>query len=198
MAALKSQFDQMQTMMQFMASMEERAIKTVEMRMGKTEYSPSVEDTNSSLLEKLLPKALDIFGAMMANRNPAPAAVPQHQAEHQVTQHQAPTIAVKPTEPEVPPMPQLTQEEQQAIAGAVMMLKPYGGMIVDMAAQVADDAAIVEELEPWIPAPMLGSLEALSVIVQAHGPAILAQIHPALATERWKGILPKLVESCRE
>lgn len=198
MAALKSQFEQMQTMMGFMSSMEERAIKTVEMRMGKTEYSPSVEDTNSSLLEKLLPKALDIFGAMMANRNPAPVAAPQHQAEHQVTQHQAPTIAVKPTEPEVPPMPQLTQEEQQAIAGAVMMLKPYGGMIVDMAAQVADDAAIVAELEPWIPAPMLGSLEALSVIVQTHGPAILGQIHPALATERWKGILPKLVESCRE
>ena len=197
MAALKSQFDQMQTMMQFMASMEERAIKTVEMRMGKTEYSPSVEDTNSSLLEKLLPKALDIFGAMMANRQPAPPQHPQPPTEHQVTHQAPPTIAVKQADPEVPPMPQLTQDEQQAIAGAVMMLKPYGGMIVDMAAQIADDGAIVAELEPWIPGPMLGSLEALSVIVQAHGPAILAQIHPALATERWKGILPQLVEACR-
>ena len=198
MAALKSQFEQMQTMMGFMSSMEERAIKTVEMRMGKADFSPSDADTNTSLLEKLLPKALDIFGAMMQNRNAAPAPIPQHQVNHQAPMTQAPTIAVKPQEQEAAPMPQLTTEEKEAIAGALMMLKPYGGMIVDMAAQVADDEAIIAELHPWIPGPMLGSLEALAVIVGNHGPAVLAQIHPALATERWKGILPKLVETCRE
>lgn len=202
MQAMETQFEQLQRMMAFMTSMEERAIKTVEMRMGKQDFSPSAEDTNSSLLEKLLPKALDIFGTMMQNRQPAPVAVPQappvYPVQHQVSQAAQPVIAVKPAEqPQGVPMPQLTEDEQKAIAPALMMLKPYGSMIVDMAAQVADDDAIVAELEPWIPGGMMGSLETLSIIVAKHGPALLTQIHPGLGTDRWVGILAKLVEVCR-
>jgi hypothetical protein len=197
MSAMKSQFEQIQTMMSFMSSLEERAIKTVEMRMGKADVSMGPEDTNVSLWEKLLPKALDIFGSMMQNRNAAPAQVPPHQVDHQAARQTPPAIAVsQPNQQEAQPMPTLTPEEQKAIGGAVAMLRPFAAQLVDMAASSTDDQAIVTELEAFIPSAMVGPLAALSDVVGTHGPAVLGAIHPALASDRWATILPKLIAAC--
>jgi hypothetical protein len=197
LVAMKNQFEQIQGMMAFMSSLEERAIKTVEMRMGRQEFTPTAEDTNTSLLEKLLPKALDIFGTMMSNRNPAPTvhqpAPGQHQAQHQAE----PVKVINPPQPEAPPMPELTPQEQNAIGGAVAMLRPHGGTLVELAASGMDDAQIIAQLDPWIPSPMVPELANLAAVVASHGPAILGAIHPGLAVDRWASILPKLVEACQ-
>jgi hypothetical protein len=192
LAAVKSQFEQIQTMMGFMASLEERAIKTVEMRMGRQDTSISAEDTNTSLLEKLLPKALDIFGQMMSNRQPAPTGAPAPQAQQYV---EPPKVINPPTQaqPEAPAMPNLTAQEQNAIGGAVAMLRPHGGTLVELAASGMNDDQIVSQLDPWIPAPMVPELANLAAVVAQHGPAVLGTIHPGLAVDRWASILPKLV-----
>ena len=188
MTAMKNQFEQIQTMMAFMASLEERAIKTVEMRMGKSEFNPTVEDTNSSLLEKLLPKALDIFSQMMTNRNPViqPASV---------TRSTAPALEekVNPTQDGVV-MPALTQDEQKSIGGAVAMLRPFAPQLLTMTA--LSDSQIVAELEGYVPVGLVESLKALGLVVTAHGPTALSVIHPGLATDRWAAILPKLIKAC--
>jgi hypothetical protein len=196
-AAMKQQFENMQSMMAFMGGLEERAIKTVEMRMGKTDSIISAEDTNTSLLEKLLPKALDIFGQMMSNRQPAPALNQpqpgQHQTQHQAQQYTEPPKVINPPEPEVPPMPNLTPQEQNAIGGAVAMLRPHGSTLVELAASGMNDDQIVSQLDPWIPSPLVPELAQLAAVVAQHGPAVLAAIHPGLAVDRWASILPKLV-----
>lgn len=205
LTAMQNQFQQIQTMMGFMSSLEERAIKTVEMRMGKPEVTMGAEDTNASLWEKLLPKALDIFGSMMQNRgNAAPAPVHVVQQPRQVIDQAQPGAAAgtqvsQPTEPEreAPPMPQLTDHEQAAIGGAVAMLRPFAGHLVGMTDGPATDPQIVDELEQFIPAGMVPSLEALAAVVAKHGPAVLASIHPGLASDRWAKILPQLVDVCK-
>lgn len=93
-------------------------------------------------------------------------------------------------------MPQLTQQEQSAIAAAVAMLRPFAGQLVGMAKQTPNDAVIVAELEPFIPGGLVPSLTALAGVVATHGHAVLAGIHPELATDRWAGILPELVKAC--
>lgn len=203
-SAVKAQFEQIQTMMGFMASLEERAIKTVEMRMGKADVSMGAEDTNVSLWEKLLPKALDIFGAMMQNRgNAAPAPVPAAQPVHQVIHQAAPGAAAaaqpsQPTQPEqeAVPMPELTDQEKAAIGAAVAALSKFAEHLVGMTDGPATDRQIVDGLEPWIPPGMVPSLEALANVVAKHGPNVLATIHPRLASDRWAGILPQLVAAC--
>ncbi len=204
LTAMQQQFAQIQTMMGFMASLEERAIKTVELRMGKADVSMGAEDTNASLWEKLLPKALDIFGSMMQNRaNPSPAPVQQLQAPRQVIDQAQPGAAApaplsQPTEPEpeAVAMPALTDHEKAAIGGAVAMLRPFAGHLVGMTEGPATDSQIVDELEQFIPAGMVPSLEALAAVVAKHGPAVLNAIHPGLASDRWAKILPQLVAAC--
>lgn len=197
MQGLKSQFEQIQTMMAFMSSLEERAIKTVEMRMGKQEVNMSAEDTNTSLLEKLLPKALDIFGDLMKRREPAPIVHVPPPGPGQVERQAVAEVALKP-EPEVLPMPNLTEVEQRAIAGPVSMLRPFAGNLVELAAGPFSDEQIVDELEGFIPGAMVPGLESLAAVVAKHGPAVLGVIHPGLAVDRWASILPKLVERCKE
>jgi len=199
LAAMRSQFEQIQSMMSFMGSLEERAIKTVEMRMGRQEFTPSAEDTNTSLLEKLLPKALDIFGTMMSNRNPAPLQHQQAPGQHQVSQAQPePPKVINPPTQEAPQMPTLTQQEQEAIGGAVAMLRPHGNTLVQLGASGMNDDQIITQLEPWIPGPMVPELANLAAVVAQHGPAVLGAIHPGLAVDRWAGILPKLVSACQD
>jgi hypothetical protein len=200
LSALKSQFEQVQTMMTFMASLEERAIKTVEMRMGKADVSMGPEDTNVSLWEKLLPKALDIFGSMMQARNAEPARVSSPQVEHQATTKQPPAIAVsQPAQhQEAPAMPTLTPEEQKAIGAAVVMLRPHGATLVQLAGSGMNDLQIIEQLEPWIPAAMVPELANLAAVVGQHGPSVLQAIHPGLAVDRWAILLPKLVSELQE
>ena len=194
---MRTQFEQIQSMMAFMGSLEERAIKTVEMRMGRQDFIPTAEDTNSSLIEKLLPKALDIFGQMMANRNaaadPAPARVSVDQVRDQAERIKVVNPTPQPQQPEAPPMPALTPDEQKAIGGAVMMLRPFAAQLVDMANGPASDSEIVLELADYMPGPMIPSLKALAAVVAKHGPVALGFINPGLATDRWTRILPALI-----
>ena len=95
-------------------------------------------------------------------------------------------------------MPQLTAQEQASISGAVAMLRPFAGQLASMAKHTADDAAIVAELEPFIPGGMVPSLAALAGVVAQHGAGVLAALHPELATARWAAILPMLVKACEE
>lgn len=199
--AMRAQFEQIQAMMAFMGSLEERAIRTVEMRMGKVQDMEPT-DTNASLLEKLLPKALDIFGAMMANRNQAPAPPPQAPAPPKVVNPQpAPAPAPQPAPaaqeaPTMPELPELTEHERQVLGMAVRSLQPYASTLVNLSDQVADDSVVVDQIEPWIPEAMVPNLAALSELTKAKGPVILAAIHPGLGTERWAGIMARLVEVC--
>ena len=70
-------------------------------------------------------------------------------------------------------MPSFTPEEQAAIGGAVNMLRPYGGHLVALAEQTADDAAVVAELEPYIPPRMVEGLADLNAMVVKYGPDAL-------------------------
>ena len=204
--AMKSQFEQIQSMMTFMSSLEERAIKTVEMRMGRQDITVGAEDTNASLLEKLLPKALDIFGNMMANRNTAPAQVYANQVPPgRAPGGAAPALstqvsAPEPTQPteEAPVMPEMTQIEQGAVARAARMLRPFAGMLVELAQSPATDEQIVAELEPWIPGPMVPDLQIVAGIVQKHGPSVLGAVHAGMVSDRWSALLPRLVAACSE
>ena len=90
-------------------------------------------------------------------------------------------------------MPTLTPEEQNAIGAAVSMLRPYANTLLQLIASGLTDEQIVEELDPWIPAPMAGPLAALADAVAKHGPGVLGAIHAGLASDRWASILPKLV-----
>ncbi len=93
-------------------------------------------------------------------------------------------------------MPALTDHEKAAIGGAVAMLRPFAGHLVGMTEGPATDSQIVDELEQFIPAGMVPSLEALAAVVAKHGPAVLNAIHPGLASDRWAKILPQLVAAC--
>ena len=189
LAAMQSQFTQLQTMMSFMESMEQRAIKTVEMRMGIKQPQETEMETSGSMMEKLLLKGLDIASAIMSRPQPV---IPR--------QSDPMPVPVPQPQPEVPTreessMPKLTPEEQNAIGGAVQMLRPYSGTLMELIAQGLTDEQIVAELDPWIPAPMAGPLANLASVVSTHGPSVLAAIHPGLVSDRWSSILPKLVEA---
>jgi len=193
MQAMEREMERMQRMMAMMETLRESARVSVRAELG---VQPREEVEAPSIWTELFKAATPLITAFI--QRPAEQPQPRPGQVQDVPRTQAPALSQTPKPQEANPMPELTKEEQAAIGGAIHMLKPYGGMLVDMAAQVADDAAVVSELEPWIPGPMLGSLEALSVIVAKHGPDVLATIHPALATARWAGILPKLVEACRD
>ena len=195
MQAMEREMERMQRMMAMMETLRESARSSVRAELGIT---PKEEVEPASIWAELLKAAVPLVSSLMARQQEPQRLEPQPMRQAAPAQQVPPALAENPKTQEANQMPQLTQDEQKAISGAVSMLRPYGAMIVDMAAQIADDEAIIGELVPWIPGPMVGSLEALAVTVAKYGPVVLGAIHPALVTERWAGILPKLVEACRD
>lgn len=191
MKTVETQMSQMMKMMEMIEGLNAKARETVRAEMGIIKPE-AVEPSEGSFWIEMVKSALPTLVELIANRNPAPpvqAAPP-------------PPMVVNPEpQPEPQPqggptMPQLTPQEQSAIAGAVAMLRPFAGQLVAMAKQTAGDGAIVAELEPFIPGGLVPSLADLAGVVATHGPAVLAGIHPDLATARWAGILPELVKAC--
>ena len=202
MAMMQSQVAQMMALMDMMRSVEDRAIKTVEMRMGIAKPEGTVEDmdTNSSIMEKLLLKGLEVFGPVLANamtpkQNAVPFQPPQPpQPIQPALQDAQPT---QPAQPEVA-MPTLDDSEKKAIAGAVSMLRPFADHLIQMEASTLTDEQIVENLDPFVPEAMIQSLTDLSDVVAKRGVAVLGAIHPGLVKDRWGGILVKLVAKVTE
>jgi hypothetical protein len=195
-----AQMEQTEKIMQMMERLEKRAEETVARRMGMVKEDAAVPDTNASILVALLPKALEIFGNMMSGRNQTPPVQQIHQVNpvHQVAQPGGPAVMQAALAQEAPSMPLLSQEEQEAIGGAVAMLRPFAGQLVSMAASSLPDTGIVDELEGFIPGAMVPGLQNLAVVVAKYGPSVLSAIHPALASDRWASILPQLVARCSE
>lgn len=191
MAAMQAQMAQMQTWMGFMDSMERSMQARVERRMGIKPEDDMVEKSESPWAQ-LIPLATTIFEKLM-NRPSIPSqmpirpVIPPSAAPNQQvpTQHQ-PTGGA---------MPVLTDEEKTAISKAVAMLRPFGSQLSDLGNSAASDDQIVAELSGYIPDPLIDSIQALNQIVQRHGKDVLSAIHPGVATDRWAGILPKLVEA---
>ena len=192
MAHMQAQMQNTIQMMEMFRGLEERAIKTVEMRMGIKQPEDMELETNGSLMEKLLLKGLDVVQAFMTMPKPGQVAAPIVQNQPAQVQPAQPSQPVPALE-EKTPMPNLTPEEQNAIGSAVSMLRPYAGTLMQLVASGLTDEQIVEELDPWIPAPMAGPLAALADAVAKHGPGVLWAIHAGLVSERWASILPKLV-----
>lgn len=193
MAMIQNQFNQMGSIMEMMRSMEERAIKTVEMRMGIAKPEGEEMDTNSSMMERLLLKGLEVFGPMVAQAMKPASPTFQQAPTQPIPQAQpnpAPTLENKP-------MPNLDDNEKKAIAGAVSMLRPFADTLLELAASNLTDDQIIENLDPYIPEALTGSIIALSVIAQKYGPNVLGAIHPGLATDRWVTILAKLAEGMK-
>ena len=89
-------------------------------------------------------------------------------------------------------MPNLTDDERKLLGRGIAMLRPFGGQLAELTKTEATNDQIVAELEGYIPDSMIDSINALDDACQKYGPAILGQIHPELATERWAAIVKAL------
>jgi len=184
MEAMQNQMGQMQAWMGFMDTMEKQMQERVERRMGILE--PERQEKTSTW-EALIPVALKIFDRMTTppaapvQRQPLPMAAPAPEP--------APAPQSKPVEA---PMSNLTDDERKLLGRGIAMLRPFGGQLAELTKTKATNDQIVSELEGYIPDSMIDSINALDDACQKYGPAILGQIHPELATERWAAIVKAL------
>lgn len=181
MEAMQNQMGQMQAWMGFMDTMEKQMQERVERRMGILE--PERQEKTSTW-EALIPVALKIFDRMTT----PPAAPP---IQRQPLPMAAPTPAPQP-KPVEAPMPNLTDDEKKLLGRGIAMLRPFGGQLAELTKTEATNDQIVAELEGYIPDSMIESINALDDACMKHGPAILGQIHPELATDRWAAIVKAL------
>lgn len=188
-------------MMGFMERLEARAVETVQRRMGVVNEDKAPE-SNTNILLSLLPKALEIVGSLMAPQRPLNPAPQSQQASPALAESPAPPPPQPaPPQPAPPPeaIPMLTKSETKSIQGAVAMLRPFAANLMSMVRTQATNEQIIGELAGYIPPSLYESLSALGLIVEAKGAAVLAHIHPELATDRWKEILRGLnAELARE
>jgi hypothetical protein len=111
-----------------------------------------------------------------------------------------PAAQPPPSQPEAPPMidVHMTQEEAKAFEGAVAMLKPFVGSILQMMAASPDRAALAAELLAWIPERLEPQLKALDAMVQERGPAVLGIISAQLATPDGAALIKQIVSTLAE
>lgn len=192
MQSVETEMERMMRMMSMLSGLQEKARESVRAEMGIVKPEPPEPQEGSFWLE-LIKTAVPAFVAMVQAR-PAVAEPTQPVAPPQPPQR--PAIAT--TQQEAPPMPTLTQDEEKALGAIVGMLAPFGGHLAKVAAEVSDDEAIVGELIGFVGDSVVPSLKALEAITKTHGPAVLAKIHPELATPRWVGIVAKLSKACDE
>ena len=86
-------------------------------------------------------------------------------------------------------LPELTQEEKQAIAPAVSMLGPFSGKLRSTIDSPSPDAVLARELGGYIPPTLYDSTIALCKIVKTKGVEVLGYINPSLPHPRWASIL---------
>ena len=96
------------------------------------------------------------------------------------------------------PMPELDDAEKKAMNIAASALQPFAESLMNMAASPMTDDQIIESMFPWIPEAMIQPLGDLAAVVAKHGPVVLQVIHQGMVNDRWKTILPKLVDAFRE
>lgn len=198
MEAMNAQMAQMTAWMGFMDRMEAQMQARVERRMGvDPEPAPS---SHMTFLESLLPLGLKILDRMTSG----PAMTPQRSA----TTPQRPTLPPLADPPLADPqaadhpaqvaatggsaMPELTNEERQAVALSAKMLSPFAPQLVELGNSPATEEQIVGELEGYVPDHMVGPLTTLAAIITKHGPGVLGIIHPGLAVPKWGVVLQKL------
>ena len=191
MSAMEREMERMTRMMTMLNGLQEKARETVRAEMGLA--APAAEGKEENIWLKLAEIAAPVATAFMQKIGSEPRPVPQVMVPAQPQPARPALSQQAPAAPAGDPMPQLTEEERNAIGAAVQALKPYGETLVQLAAAGTDEQ-VVDNLDPWIPAGMVPSVMALSAIVTKHGPAVLQAIHPGLNTERWPKILEKLVE----
>lgn len=198
---IDSQFDQMFKWMGLMDRLEERAMKVAERRLGvepkDTEAAP---ETTGQMIMSLLPQALTLFGDMMKNRNPEPrqvqrVAVPLRrpmppQAQPTMKQVEAPQAPAQPQE-ERPSMT-LDTDEQHTLSLAKRLLGSFGADLAQLAERPETDEELGDEIGSLIPPMFHRELVKLSDLVKAKGSGIMAEIHPALTSPRWPGILAEM------
>ena len=190
---LQAQFGQVERTMELMSRLEQRAIETVERRMGlkpkEDEEGPAGGET---FWEKLILGALPMLQKMMESRQDQPPI----QARPQAPPPPPPAPTLQGPSAPVPQqeahMPTLTPEEQSALAPVISMLRPFAGHLVDVGKRATVYQA-ARELAPLIPPALYPNLDATAEIVRTKGAAVLGAIHPDLATEQWGKILDEIM-----
>lgn len=186
MTAMNNQMAQMTAWMGFMDRMEAQMQARVERRMGVApEPAP---ESHTSLLETLLPMGLKILDRMTSG----PAMPPQRPTLPPAQAIQQAADSAPAAAPGGITLPDMTNEERQALAISAKMLGPFAPQLLELGNSQATEEQIVGELEGYIPGHMIGPLVTLAAAIGKHGPGLLAVIHPGLAVPKWGGILQKL------
>lgn len=193
---IDSQFDQMFKWMGLMDRLEERAMKVAERRLGvepkDTEAAP---ETTGQMILSLLPQALTVFGDMMKNRNPEArpvqrVAVPLRRPNPPQPPIKQVEAATAPTQPqEERPTMTLDTDEQKTVSLARRLLGQFGNDLALLAERPETDDVLGDEIGGLIPSMFYQDLVKLSDLVQSKGVGVMAEVHPALTSPRWPGIL---------
>jgi hypothetical protein len=86
----------------------------------------------------------------------------------------------------------MTEDEAARFSLAVNMLRPWVPHIVQAMAQEPDTAKVAADFERFIPPALEQQLTDLDRLAQERGPAVLALIHPDLATSRGAELIQKI------
>ena len=182
---MESQFQQVEKMYGFMERMEQRAMESVERRMG---IAPTVKDETdpnswagilSALAPVVLPFAQQLLSrAPIQAHQPVAAAQPVQPAE----QHSIPA-GDNMLRIDVP------QEILDRIAPAVAMLKPFKAMLLNMDRPDKAIADTADMLGGFIPPACYDAILALAEQAKTTGPEIMRVIGPEFVTPRWVAIV---------
>lgn len=189
---MESQFQQVEKMYGFMERMEQRAMESVERRMGLAPtVKPDELDPNSwaGMLQALAPVGVELArGLMSRGQAPAPVVPLQvRQPEPQTIQPEENMLRI-----EVP------QEILDRIAPAVGMLAPFKAMLLRLDNPEKSIQDTAEALGGFIPPACYDALVTLADYAEAHGPEILRVIGPAFVSPRWAAILAHIAAEIKK
>jgi hypothetical protein len=165
-------------------SMEDRAFQVAERLLnGRADNPEPAESSFSKDIMGLVPLLLAAF------KKPEPPLSPIQRAPI-VGEGPAPIQEAPPMQPQIQiPM---TEDEAARFSLAVNMLRPWVPHIVQAMAQEPDTAKVAADFERFIPPALEQQLTDLDRLAQERGPAVLALIHPDLATSRGAELIQKI------
>jgi len=171
----RKQMEAVERQMDFFARMEARVRATI---VAKEEPAEVAEEFSlASIFKALAPSIPAIIAGF---RQPQPPPYQPARAKD----------VTPPQEEKQMNLPELSQEEKQAIAPAVSMLRPFVGMLSSAIKNTGTpDEAIARQLGGFIPPNLYDSTIALCALVETRGPEVLGHIAPGLVDPRWSPVL---------
>jgi hypothetical protein len=210
--AMQTQAESMMSFLGVMDQMESRMMAIAERRAGLRPLDEAVPESSTflELAKAFAPHVGPILSGLFGRMTNGPASERQRPAmpsgtpalPNSATQP-APAAPGAPVEqPMNPtgPLPALNSDESAAIAPAVRMLKPYTGMLAQVARDANQtDSQIAAGLSSYIGPAAWGYMLSLAELVRVKGRGVLGYIGPELMeSDRWPNILQELAAMIRE